>query len=86
MVQREEVLKRTKQIIQENMPDMFGSVEILLTVYTPSLQTFSGKTGRQRASSALLVPAVMKMESPGFMWAEAFAAIIFLRSWLTLER
>jgi|LAHS01.1.fsa_nt_gb acyl carrier protein len=27
MVQREEVLKRTKQIIQENMPDMFGSVD-----------------------------------------------------------
>ncbi len=43
---------------------MLGSVEILLTVYTPSLQTFSGKTGRQRASSAQLVPAEMKMESP----------------------
>jgi acyl carrier protein len=27
MVEREKVLKRTKEIIQENMPNMFGSVE-----------------------------------------------------------
>lgn len=27
MVQREEVLRRTKEIIRENTPDMFGSVD-----------------------------------------------------------
>ena len=27
MVQREKVLSRTKEIIRENMPDMFGSVD-----------------------------------------------------------
>ena len=57
---------------------MLGREEILLTVQIPSLQTFKGKTGRQRANSAQVVPAETKMDSPGWINSAAFAAIIFL--------